>query len=72
MAKKATRHKTITDQLREAIRESGLTHYRLGKDSGVDIAAIDRFVAGREPKGGTIDRLARILGLELRPRDCNP
>ena len=59
---------TVSEQLREAIIESGLTHYRIGKDTGVDTKVIDRFVSGERPtiRSDTLDRLCEYLGLQLR------
>ena len=52
-----------------AIRQSGLTHYRLGKDAGVAPAQLDRFVAGeRDLTLTTAAKVARALGLVLVSR----
>ena len=57
---------TISDQLRQAIADSGLTHYALGKAAGVAPAAIDRFVSGeRSLRLDTVDKLCEALGLCL-------
>ena len=57
---------TVTDQLRHAIADSGVTLYRVSKDSGVSYAAIHRFMAGtHDLKLGTVDKLAAYLGLKL-------
>ncbi|MBS3734003.1 MAG: helix-turn-helix transcriptional regulator [Phycisphaerae bacterium] len=59
----------ISNALRKAIRASGLTRYRISKESGVDQAALSRFMAGKTGlTSDTLDRLADILGLELRTR----
>ena len=42
----AKRRKTIVDQLKDAIRKSGKTHYRIAKDAGIGPGQIDRFVSG--------------------------
>ena len=57
---------TVTETLRQAIVQSGQTHYRIWKETGVDTRVIDRFV-NREfcASGQTIDRLAEYFGLEL-------
>jgi plasmid maintenance system antidote protein VapI len=54
--------------MRRAFRESGLTMYRVAKDSGVDRAQVVRFFSGN--RGLTLDaasRICNVLGLELRP-----
>jgi hypothetical protein len=56
----------VSEQLRQAIVESGETHYRIWKDSGVSSRIIDRFVDGTaDIRVSTIDRLAEYFGLEL-------
>lgn len=68
MAHKRYRTIDLAGQLRKAIRDSGLTPYRIATDAGVDRAAMTRFVNG--DRGLTLDTASRItdfLGLELRP-----
>jgi hypothetical protein len=56
----------ISDQLRDAIRNSGLTHYRIGTDTGTNIRTIDRFVGEEKPIYSTaLDVIGDYLGLEL-------
>lgn len=65
MAKKPN----IVDALRKAIRESGLTHYRIAKDAGISPDQLDRFI--RRERSLTIDtaaKVADVLGLELTKR----
>jgi plasmid maintenance system antidote protein VapI len=64
MARK--RPKTLSDQLRDAIEQSGMSRYRLAEESGVDAASLCRFVAGQT--GLTlknIDRIGQVIGLRL-------
>ena len=56
----------LADTLREAIRASGLTHYRLAKDCGLRHLIIDRFAAGLDIRLATAGKLAEVLGLSLR------
>jgi plasmid maintenance system antidote protein VapI len=57
---------SLSEQLRAAIANSGKTHYRLAKDSGVAPHVIDRFVSGeRSLNLATADKLAAVLGLAL-------
>jgi plasmid maintenance system antidote protein VapI len=54
--------------IRRAIKQSGLTPYRVATDADVDRAIMTRFVNGQ--RGLTLDTASRIcdmLGLELRP-----
>ena len=56
----------LTDQLRKAIRDSGLSQYRIGKDCDIDKAAMSRFMSGERGLSlKSIDRVAEYLGLEL-------
>ena len=56
--------------LRDAIRNSGLTHYRIGQMAGVSPTVIDRFISGARPdlRLSTAAKIADALGLELTHR----
>lgn len=57
---------TITDVLQEAITESGLTLYRIAKDTGVVKTCLIRFMRGETSlRLDKADVLADYLGLEL-------
>lgn len=59
----------VTDALRQAMKDSGLSAYRLAADSGVNIAGVLRFMNGeRSMNLFSVDRLAALLDLELVPR----
>ena len=45
MAKK--RSNLLTDQLRQAIDDSGLTRYRIAKETGINEAALSKFYLGQ-------------------------
>lgn len=56
----------FTDQLRFHIEESGLSTYRLEKETGVNNSILSRFL--RDERGlsmDVIDRLCQYLGLRL-------
>ena len=58
---------TISDQLRQAMQEHSA--YSLAKNSGVNVAAILRFKSGEHSMNlKSVDKLAEVLGLELRER----
>jgi plasmid maintenance system antidote protein VapI len=60
------KRKTLVDVLRQAIRESGRTHYAIAKEAGVLPEQLDRFVTGeRSLKIETAAKVAEVLGLEL-------
>ncbi len=57
----------ITNKLRRAIVESGVTYKALSRETGVARASIQRFVDGRQSlRLDMADRLAAYFGLELR------
>jgi hypothetical protein len=59
---------TISDVLRDAIERSGLTHYRIAKDSGIPESNLRRFIRGEmSVRLDKADRLAAYLGLRLVP-----
>ena len=61
------RQKPVSEQLRQAIRDSGLSLYGLGRQSGVNDGALSRFMRGeRDLTTRSVDRLCKSLGLELR------
>ena len=58
---------TISEELRQAIKASGMTSYRLGKESKTSPTVIDRFLNGqRDLRLATAAKLAAVLQLELR------
>jgi transcriptional regulator with XRE-family HTH domain len=57
---------TLTDVLKAAIERSGLTHYRIGRDSGIPESSLLRFMRGETSlRLDRADVLARYLGLQL-------
>lgn len=57
---------TMTEMLRAAIRDSGLSAYRISKDTGLVVTSIIRFVEGETSlRLDKADVLAEYLGLEL-------
>lgn len=57
----------IDDQLRQAIKDSGLTAYRIAADAGIAIPVVARFISGeRDLRLATAAKVARVLCLELR------
>ena len=64
---------SIQTELRDAIKKSGLTHYRLAKDAGVNAGVIDRFVREeRDLRLGTAAKIAVVLGLRLIAATSTP
>lgn len=60
---------TLGDQIRRAVNASGVSHYRICKDTGIDKGALSRFMAGKV--GLTLahlEALADVLGLDVVAR----
>lgn len=59
----------MTETSRAAIKESGLSAYRISKDTGLVVTSIIRFVKGdKSLRLDRVDVLAEYLGLELVKR----
>ena len=59
---------TMTDALKTAIERSGLTQYRIAKDTGIPVTSVMRFMQGETSlRLDKADRLAAYLGLRLVP-----
>jgi len=64
MGKKRTRR--MTDQLRRAIDDSGLTRYRIAKETGIDESALAKFYNGhRGLSMEALDALGECLQLTI-------
>jgi len=60
------RPKRISDQLRAAIDDSGLSRYRICKEIGLDQSTMSRFMSGEHGLSlDVIDRLGEFFGLTL-------
>ena len=60
--------KDIEMQLREAIQGSGMSCYEIAKRAGVTNSQLSLFINGRRSLTLTsAAKIARVLGLELRP-----
>jgi plasmid maintenance system antidote protein VapI len=56
----------LTDQLKQAIADSGVSGYKLAKESEVPQPVVQRFLAGKRGISlTTADKLAAHLGLRL-------
>ena len=56
----------FSEEIREAVRASGLSQYRICKESGLDKAALSRFMRGQVGLSvGNLDKLAAVLDLHI-------
>ena len=63
------RAKTLTDQIRQAIDDSGLTRYRIAKETGIDESALAKFYNGhRGLSMEALNALGEFLGLRIISR----
>ena len=58
----------ILETIKRAIERSGKTRNQISRETGIDAAVLWKLVHGRTCSIGTLDRLCKYLGLELRPR----
>ena len=60
---------TLSDQIRQAVEQSGLTRYRISKETGLDEGSLSKFVAGKVGLSlANLDKLADVLGLDIVAR----
>ena len=57
----------IVKNLAKAIEQSGLSRYRISKETGIDQAVLCRIVNNETCGMATAEKLCEYLGLELRP-----
>jgi predicted transcriptional regulator len=58
---------TLTEQLRQAIRDCGLTPDQLAEATGVPQISIVYFTIGKDMGIKEASKIAKYFGLELRP-----
>lgn len=62
------KRQTWNDTIRRAIRASGLSLYAVARDSGLNIAPVQRFMAAEHGMSvASAEKVGRLVGLELRP-----
>jgi transcriptional regulator with XRE-family HTH domain len=60
------RNKLLTDQLRQAIDDSGLTRYRIAKETGISESTLAQFYNGRRGLSmGALNALGEFLQLTI-------
>jgi ribosome-binding protein aMBF1 (putative translation factor) len=59
----------VSEAIRKEIEKCGWSRYELAKRAGVEQATLSRFMAGKCGLAmRTVDKLADVLGLELKKR----
>ena len=67
MAKQVPKPMRLSDQLRQAIRDSEHSRYAIWKATGIDQGVLSHFLAGRRGMSiQSLDLLCEFLRLELR------
>ena len=60
------KHKSLAEELRKAIRDTGLSRYAISRATGVSEAVLSRFMAGKFNLSlANVERIADFLGLRL-------
>jgi hypothetical protein len=60
------RSKKLTDQVRQAIDDSGLTRYRISQDTGIDESSLAKFYNGKRGLSlDNLDLLCEYIGLRI-------
>ena len=63
---KPRRSNLLTDQLRQAIDDSGLTRYRIAKETGISESTMSNFISGKAGLSMEIlDRVTTFLRIDL-------
>ncbi len=61
--------KTISDQLKKAIQDSGKSRYQISKESGVSQPQLSRFMSSeRDLRLQSVDEICKALNLELKQK----
>ncbi len=62
----AKRRKALSDQVRQAVKASDLSRYRIWQETGIDQGALSRFVRGKVGISlEALDKLADLLDLHI-------
>jgi transcriptional regulator with XRE-family HTH domain len=58
--------KTLTDQIRDAVKGCEITHYEICRQTGIDKASMSKFASGQRGLSlAHLDKLAALLGLRI-------
>jgi len=60
---------TLSDQVRQAIRDSGLTCYRISQLTGIHESTLSKFLSGERGLSlAALDKLAPVIRMEVRSK----
>jgi transcriptional regulator with XRE-family HTH domain len=63
------KHRRLSDQVRDAVNASGLSHYAICKALELSQGTFSRFMSGRSGISmKNLDQLGELLDLEVRPK----
>ena len=64
---------SLSDELRQAIEQSGLSRYSIWQQTGIDQGSLSKFMDGERGLGmESIDKLADLLGLHIAAESRRP
>lgn len=67
MVKKSTNRKKVTDQLRQAIDDSGMSRYRISQETGISESTLSKFYLGQRGLSmNALNALGECLQLTIR------
>ena len=73
MLRMKSKRRKLSDQIRRAVDTSGLSRYRICKETGIDEGGFSRFMAGKVGMTqANLDAVADVLGLEVVAVDPRP
>ncbi len=58
--------KLFCDEIRDAVRQSGMTNYRVAAEMRVATSVVHRFMKGGSISARSLDKLAQVLDLHVR------
>jgi transcriptional regulator with XRE-family HTH domain len=59
---------SLTEQVREAIRECGVSRYQIARETGLPEAALSRFMTGKKTITlETLERLHEFISVSAKP-----
>jgi transcriptional regulator with XRE-family HTH domain len=66
-------HETFSDQIRQAIKDTGLSRYRICCEAKIDQGLMSRFMSGKSSISmDALDRLAVVIGLSVTRKRQRP